>query len=246
MRVPFGGRIGGVAVDTLIRDIVITPVSGNRKTGPIAVTGRGRDTCPVTCTFNPRNPAGVGGCYTQGRIDAHYTKNARDFTHEEVVAILKGAKSDRLRDRVDGDVLTHGRIDRGYLSRLTAAAKEAAMRWIFGFSHVEKLMPSDVPDGFVMNISCETEAQVQDALDRGFPAVIASHQYLHGDTVAGRRIIQCPAERVEGINCGNCGGTAGPICARKDRRTVVLFSLHGAGAGLAARSIEAIGHRAAA
>jgi hypothetical protein len=241
-------------MDALIRDVVITPVSGNSKTGPIAVTGRGRDTCPVTCTFNPRNPAGGGGCYTSGRIDAHYTKNARDFTHEEAVAILKGAKSDRFRDRVDGDVLTDGvTVDVEYLARLTAAAREAMMRWIFGFSHEETLMPQDVPDGYAMNISCETEAQVQDALDRGFPAVIASHQYLHGDTVAGRRIIQCPAERVASINCGNCGGTAGPICARKDRRTVVLFSLHGAGAGLAARSIEAMlaalgamGHREAA
>ena len=222
----------------MIRDIVITPISSNRKTGPIAVTGRARHTCPLTCTFNPLNTEGVGGCYTAGRIDAHYARAARDYTNPEVVAVLKRAKSDRLRDRVDGDVLTGGLIDMEYLSSLTSSAIKAGMRWIFGYTHVETLKPEYVPKGYVMNVSCETEAQVQDAIDRGFNAVIASHQYLHGDTVAGRKIVQCPAERVDGINCGNCGGSAGPICGRKDRETVVLFSLHGAGAAKAAKSIE--------
>ena len=222
----------------MIRDIVITPISSNRKTGPIAVTGRARRTCPTTCTFNPVNPDGVGGCYTQGRIDAHYARASRDYSYEEAVAALKQALSDRFRDRVDGDVLTEDEIDLEYLEELTDAAVEAGMLLIFGYSHVETLMPSDVPSRYVMNVSCETEAQVQDAIDRGFNAVIASHQYLHGDTVAGRKIIQCPAERVESINCGNCGGSAGPICGRKDRDTVVLFSLHGSGAAKAAKSIE--------
>ena len=222
----------------MIRDIVITPISSNRKTGRIAVTGRARHTCPLTCTFNPLNVEGVGGCYTVGRIDAHYARAARDYTYEEAVAALRLALSDRLRDRVDGDVLTDGDIDLEYLEELTDAAVEAGMLWIFGYSHVETLMPSDIPSRYVMNVSCETEEQVQDAIDRGFNAVIASHQYLHGDTIAGRKIVQCPAERVDSINCGNCGGSAGPICGRKDRETVVLFSLHGGSAALAAKSIE--------
>jgi hypothetical protein len=222
----------------MIRDIVITPISSNRKTGRIAVTGRARHTCPLTCTFNPLNVEGVGGCYTVGRIDAHYARAARDYTYEEAVAALRLALSDRLRDRVDGDVLTDGDIDLEYLEELTDAAVEAGMLWIFGYSHVETLVPSDIPSRYVMNVSCETEDQVQDAIDRGFNAVIASHQYLHGDTIAGRKIVQCPAERVDSINCGNCGGSAGPICGRKDRETVVLFSLHGGGAAKAAKSIE--------
>ena len=222
----------------MIRDVAITPVSSNKKTGPIATTGRARHTCPTSCTFNPLNDEGVGGCYTVGRIDAMYQRYARDYTTDDAAALLKHAKSDRLRDRVDGDVLTNGFIDIYYLRELTRAAKEAGMRWIFGYTHVEELLPSDVPHGYVMNVSCETEEQVQDAIDRGFPAVIATHQYLHGDIVAGRKIVQCPAERVESINCGNCGGSAGPICGRADRETVVLFSLHGGGAALAAKSIE--------
>lgn len=223
----------------MICDVAITPVSSNKKTGPIATTGRARHTCPTTCTFNPLNDEGVGGCYTSGRIDAMYARYARNYTIADAVTLLKHAKSDRMRDRVDGDVLTnYGFIDVYYLRELTHAAKEAGMRWLFGYTHVEELLPSDVPDGYVMNVSCETEAQVQDAIDRGFPAVIATHQYLHGDTVAGRKIVQCPAERIESINCGNCGGSAGPICGRKDRETVVLFSLHGAGAAKAAQSIE--------
>jgi hypothetical protein len=223
----------------MIRDVAITPISSNKKTGPIATSGRARHTCPLSCTFNPLNDEGVGGCYTVGRIDAMYERYSRDYTHADAVALLKHAKSDRFRDRVDGDVYRQNRyVDRAYLVGVTKAALAAGMRWIFGYSHVTKLKRSDVPDGYVMNISCETEEQVQDAIDRGFPAVIATHQYLHGDIVAGRKIVQCPAERVESINCGNCGGSAGPICGRADRETVVLFSLHGGGAAKAAQSIE--------
>lgn len=220
---------------------VITPVSSNRKTGPIAVTGRGRDTCPTTCTFNPRNPAGVGGCYTEGRINAYYARYSKHWEHNEIVRVLLLAKSDRLRDRVDGDILTDGVIDLDYLHTLTEAAMDAGMQWIFGYTHVFDLKRSDVPIGYVMNMSCETEAHVEAAIDAGFPAVLTSHQYLHGDMIAGRKIVQCPAERVDSINCGNCGGKAGPICGREDRDTVVLFSPHGSGAAKAARSIEMAG-----
>lgn len=223
----------------MIRDVAITPISSNSKLGPIVATGRARHTCPLTCTFNPLNTEGVGGCYTAGRIDAFYLRAARDWTHDELIAVLLKAKSDRMRDRVDGDLLTDGiSTDLHYLRGLTKAALIALIRWLWGYTHDETLLAADVPYGYTMNVSCETEEQVQSAIDRGFPAVIASHQYLHGDTVAGRKIIQCPAERVESINCGNCGGSAGPICARKDRDTVVLFSLHGSGAAKAAKSIE--------
>lgn len=222
----------------MLTDVVITPVSGNAKTGPIAVTGRDRESCPVTCTFNPRNPDGVGGCYTAGRIDAYYARNKRDWTDVEAKEALTQAKSDRLRDRVDGDVLTGGEIDREYLVTLTTAAQSAGFRWIWGYTHVEDVTAADVPEGYVMNASCETEADVVRAAERGLPACLASHQYVHGDRIAGRPVVQCPATRAEAINCGNCGGSAGPICARKDRTAVVLFPLHGSGAKKAAASIE--------
>lgn len=223
----------------MLTDVVITPVSGNAKTGPITVTGRPRKTCPLSCTFNPLNPEGVGGCYTTGRIDAFYARHARDWTHEEAVAKLKGRKSDRLRDRVDGDVVTEsGGFDQAYLEILTEAAKEAGYAWIWGYTHNKVVWDDDIPVGYTMNASCETERDVQDAGLRGLPAVLSSDEYQHGDMIAGRRIVQCPATRSDKVDCSNCGGQAGPICARPDRETVVLFPLHGTAKRKAAESIR--------
>lgn len=221
-----------------LKDVAITLKSGNTKTGPITVTGRARRTCPLSCTFNPLNPEGVGGCYTNGRIDAHYDRSSRDWSEVELKDHLSMSKSDRLRDRVDGDLLTEGELDRDYLHMLTSAALTTGFRWIWGYTHVQEVTPDDIPAGYVMNRSCETESDVQHAVDLGMPAVISSHVVKHGDIVAGRRVIQCPATRSDDIDCSTCGGSAGPICARENRETVVLFPLHGSGAKKAAESIE--------
>lgn len=222
----------------MITNTHVTLKSGNAKTGPITTTGRPRATCPITCTFNPDNPEGVGGCYTVGRIDAMYTRLARDWSQVELKEFLMGSKTDRFRDRVDGDVLTNGDFDRDYLNEVTDAALSAGYKWIFGYTHVPEVTADDIPEGYVMNASCEIEADVVDAIDRGLPAVISSATLQHGDKVAGRTIIQCPATRVDSVNCSNCGGSAGPICGRKDREQVVLFPLHGVQVRKAAKSIE--------
>jgi hypothetical protein len=218
----------------VISGAVITAVSGNVKTGPIAVTGRGRASCPTTCTFY-----GGNGCYTEGRIDAFYTKNSRTWTTAEARAKLAGAKSDRLRDRVDGDVLTDDKVDREYLDTLTDAAVAEGFRWIWGYTHSLDVTPDDVPEAYVMNASCETEDDVARAIYLGFPAVLTSHMHLHGDRIEGRPVVQCPATRADAISCGNCGGQAGPLCARKDRTAVILFPPHGAGSRKVAAAIEA-------
>ena len=217
----------------MITNVAITPVSDNAKTGHIAVTGRPRSSCPTSCTFYE------SGCYTAGRIDAHYEKNAADWTVDAARERLREAKSDRLRDRVDGDLMTDGKLDLEYLRDLTAAAVAEGFRWVWGYSHAPDVTAADVPDGYVLNASCETEEDVISARERGLPATLASHMYLHGDRVDGRPVVQCPATRVDAITCGNCGGQAGPLCGRKDREAVILFPLHGAGARKAMQAIEA-------
>lgn len=216
----------------MIRKLTITPVSSNRKTGNIAVTGRDRSTCPTSCTFYNN------GCYTTGRIDAYYARSQQDWTLTDMVDRLAEAKSDRLRDRVDGDVLTDGEIDRDYLQAVTYAGKVNGFRWIWGYTHVKDVTPADVPDGYVMNASCETPDHVADAIDRGLPVVVASDTVKHGDRIHDRPVVQCPATRSDAINCGTCGGSAGPICARPDRTAIVLFPLHGMAVKKARRAVE--------
>ena len=221
----------------MITNTHVTLKSGNEKTGPITTTGRPRATCPISCTFNPENPEGVGGCYTVGRIDAMYTRLARDWSQVELKEFLMGSKTDRLRDRVDGDVLTNGDFDREYLEEVTDAALSAGYKWIFGYTHVPEVTADDVPEGYVMNVSCETESDVVQARDRGLPIVISNDTTQHGDKIDGRRVIQCPQTR-SNVDCSSCGGSAGPICARADREQIVLFPLHGVQVRKAAKSIE--------
>ena len=221
----------------MITNTHVTLKSANAKTGPITTTGRPRATCPLSCTFNPENPEGVGGCYTVGRIDAMYTRLARDWTQVELKEFLMDGKTDRLRDRVDGDVLTNGDFDREYLEEVTDAALSAGYKWIFGYTDVQEVTADDIPEGYVMNASCETESDVVKATDRGLPIVISNDTTQHGDKIAGRRVIQCPATR-SNVDCSSCGGSAGPICARADREQIVLFPLHGVQVRKAAKSIE--------
>jgi hypothetical protein len=44
---------------------------------------------------------------------------------------------------------------------------------------------------------------------------------------AGVDFRACPATLAKHINCGNCGGSRGPICAQADRNWVVTFPWHG-------------------
>lgn len=212
-------------------------MSGNTKTGPMPVTYRTADTCPTSCPFLPANQ---GGCYGSGRIFGIAAKYASELTVEKAASILarspRGAKY--LRDRVVGDVVANdGSFDITYVETIAGVARDAGLI-PFGYTHHWGAMTADdvartVTSGYVMNASCETADDITRAVSLGMPAVVTGDAWADGDVVAGRRIVTCPAQTRDDVDCSSCG-----LCAKPNRAATVRFLVHGP-TKMAARAIDA-------
>lgn len=211
-----------------LANVQIVANSNNRKTGAIPVTYRPMTTCPTDCPFLPTGE--IGGCYGTGRLFGMAGKLAGDLDVEAAtwkVRLGKDRAARYLRDRVVGDVVTDaGTLDRDYIEGIAAVALENKLV-PFGYTHAWRTFtPDDViflrKNGYVMNASTETYADAQRAVDLGLPVVIVDDDTEEGATVAGRRLITCPAEVRDDVTCASCG-----LCAKPDRQVIVRFTTHG-------------------
>ena len=222
-----------------LRDVQIVAKSGNSKTGPIPVTYRPERTCEPTC------PLLGAGCYGTGRIFGIAEKYARDTTRAEASAKLGKVSADAryLRDRVVGDVITTADdgslvFDIEYVEAIAEVALEHDLR-PFGYSHAWRRMTADDVErtaaaGYVLNASCETVSDVEQALALGLPATIANDDVPEGTTISGKRVVTCPAQTREGTSCATCG-----LCAKPQRAAVVRFQIHGTAKNKARASVAA-------
>lgn len=198
--------------------------SSNTKTGNIPVTYRDMDeTCPRECPFFNN------GCYGDGRIKGIARKHAKQVTQESALSTLsKRDKAARyLRDRVVGDILTDGKIDMDYVLGIAAVARQSSLI-AFGYTHAwrrltKRMIKSIAASGYVMNASCETVEDVQEALAALMPAVITNDDIDDGTVISGKRVITCPAQTRDDVTCASCG-----LCAKPDRKVVIRFLVHGA------------------
>lgn len=207
----------------MIHNVHLVAQSGNTKTGPIPVTYRDRDTCPTDCPFL-RN-----GCYGDGRIFALAHKFSRSLSQSDALAILarvrKGTRV--LRDRVVGDIVNaNGGIDFAYLRSISRISAKAGLT-PFGYTHAWKLFTrADVRKvrnmGYVLNASCETPQDVEQALTLGFKPVITNDDTPEGMNISGHRVVTCPAQTRDNVTCAHCR-----LCAKPDLPVVVRFLVHG-------------------
>lgn len=122
-------------------------------------------------------------------------------------------------------------IDPEYLAALLDAVPRRGLAWTY--SHfAAALLPVAKPGQTVINASCDTVAEAVQAVALGRPAVLAAPADTAESwpqTVEGVRFHRCPAELAEAFTCAQCGNGS-PLCARPDRRDVVVFVAHGSGA----------------
>ena len=122
-------------------------------------------------------------------------------------------------------------IDKGYLSALLDAVPLRGVAWTYShFAHW--MIPIAKAGQTVINASCDTVADAVAAVQAGRPAVLAAPKDTADQwpqVVDGVRFHRCPAELSETFTCAQCGGGR-PLCARGDRRDVVVFVAHGSGA----------------
>jgi len=130
----------------------------------------------------------------------------------------------------DTEILLRGRtrdtsIDWTYLDLLKSIAQKRPDLKHILYTHYWREV---TPDQFAwpVNASCETEGEIQEALDRGFEAVVTvGHPTdpLVGKVIGGKKVIICPEETHENVTCASC-----KLCAR-NRKSIVAFVAHGAG-----------------
>ena len=207
----------------MLNNVHLVAVSSNSKIGPMPATYRGRDTCPTDCAFLNN------GCYGDGRIFGLAHKYASSLTIDKAREILRRARSDAryLRDRVVGDLVnSRGVFDMHYVRGIARLAREHGLT-VFGYTHAWRLLSRDDvaairATGYVMNASCETVADVRHAISLGMPTVITNDNVPERDTVAGYRVITCPAQVRDNVTCASCG-----LCAKPDRKVIIRFLTHG-------------------
>ena len=228
----------------------LTRYSGNEKTGPIPVSTVSRRTCPLSC---PHYDTSCYGLYGRVRFWWDKLTDEGGLTFEEFMEKLsKIPYASVYRHAQAGDLPGEGdNLDEEKLSLLARAA-----RYVRGiaFTHKPLAPRKNVGEevwqrnlgiyqrwwarrkrgklGLTVNVSCDTFAEVDHAMDQGFPTVCSvptgSPKIMR--TPQGRRGVQCPAVWSEHIQCANCGGHAkGSLCWRVDRDYFVTFPAHGAG-----------------
>jgi len=82
--------------------------------------------------------------------------------------------------------------------------------------------------GFTINLSANTlsHADTLSDLDAGPVVVVLPSGFgVRGKTPAGRDVVLCPAQKVDGMTCNKCR-----LCAKSDRSVIIGFKAHGAGA----------------
>ena len=204
----------------------LTRVSGNAKTGPIPTSMTAKQSCPTTCPFMNN------GCYAaNGPTNIHWSKIGKgergvdaDQFLREVAALPTGTL---FRHNVAGD-LPHenGMIDDLFLTRLTKATKR-----LKGFTYTHHLLNDHNvaalqkanKAGFTVNVSANSVHEVAEYAAKGLPVVcVMPMDAPNVQVVDGVKIVACPAEKSDKVQCANCG-----ICADAKRDYAVGFRAHG-------------------
>lgn len=224
---------------------VLNPVSGNTKTGPMPVSTSNSSTCPDAC------PIKVKGCYAKyGPVGMHWrkldkgeSKNAVEW--DQFVRQIKALSNGSLwRHNQAGDLNgvpeVANAIDAGALSALVAANKgKRGFTYthypVLGKDNEENLsMVRDAnAQGFTINLSGNDVAHADKLAATGLPTVVLMPRDAEKVTItpAGNKVVICPAENTDKVNCLKCG-----LCQDAKRDYIIGFRAH----GIAAKTVELI------
>ena len=205
-------------------------VSGNEKTGPIAVTTTEKASCPPSCPFKDN------GCYySTGRGNIHWIKlNDKGITLKELCGKISNLLPNKLwRHDVAGDfsLKKSERVDNRAIVAITKANKG---RKGFTYTHCKpgvgnnaKLIKYANDQGFTVNMSANNLRQADEysALNIG-PVVVAlpEEQTETPVTPQGRRVVICPNNNNKKIQCIDC-----QLCQKVNRSIIIGFPAHGIG-----------------
>lgn len=211
----------------------ITKVSKNKKTGPIAVTTSGKNTCPSSCSFKGN------GCYAEsGPLNIHWNKvtqgDKRSITASQLMDAIRAIPSGSIwRHNQGGDLMPSPNnaehIDSDFLKDLTRANKVGRKKG-FTYTHyslnthnIMRIKRANL-SGFTVNVSADNASQAARIFkDHRLPTVTVLPMGAPNiQVVDSVRVIACPAEKSPKVNCATC-----KLCADSKRDYVIGFRAHG-------------------
>ena len=230
---------------------VLKEVSGNRKTGPMPVSTSNSSTCPDACPIKEK------GCYAKygptgmawRNVDSGKAKEAVEWPQfiRKVKALSKGTL---WRHNQAGDLNGKGGMIDGAMMRDLIIAN--GNKRGFTYTHYDTLsVTGSFDDNFNAHVN---RTLIQDANVKGFTVNLSGNDIEHADklkalaiapvvvlmprdaekvsiTPAGNKVVICPAENTDKINCLKCG-----LCQDAKRDYIIGFRAH----GTAAKTVELI------
>lgn len=211
--------------------ILYVPMSRDKKTGAIGTTYSSYALCPAqNCPWHAK-------CY--GRhypcaLHANRVTAGKAGMPWEILSYqvkVKGVNPYMVRVNVTGDMCRPGTDD--LWADLVQAHRDAFKdtMYLYTYTHARltsenlRIMRDMGEQGFTINASCETHAQVKKALKAGVPAVLAVVDQPQGTVVRdGVKYTTCPAAGKRGITCATCR-----MCVDFKRDAVVVLPYHGRG-----------------
>ena len=207
-------------------------VKGNSRED-VSTTTNSWNSCPPECPLRAQCYAKAGPqALHAGKVTSGARGTGRTEHLEQIAALPPGR---RLRLHVSGDwPHVAGRISRRYAD---AMAKAAAHLRAWTYSHHRLDLGENLAilrrlnrSGLAVNASCETEAQADQAVALGLPAVLVTRSdetRRSWRTPAGNPVTVCPAQTSSDVSCADC-----MLCARESegpsaRRLIVAFLAHG-------------------
>jgi hypothetical protein len=114
-------------------------------------------------------------------------------------------------------------VDEDYARALANAVPRQGKAYSYSHFHwlTWKYLGFNLPGKTVMNYSAKTPKSAALAVRNGVPAVWAEEK-PQARTVDGVKFAPCPADVNSDISCVTCGN-GDPLCARPDRKFVVVF-----------------------
>lgn len=186
-------------------------------------------TCPATCEHLQSK-----SCYAlYAFVNIHaskskYSKDDAEVIYEYVTTLPQNKK---IRHHVSGDFMKPGdEVDNEYINSVVSAHKERPDVEGWSYTHAWKRLDAEhmnSAESLTVNASCDSVADVFEALENGWPATTVVDEDYGGGVVelGGKeaRIVICP-NQTHDLSCSEC-----MLCFRGERSSVVGFRVHGSG-----------------
>lgn len=221
--------------------------ASNKKLGSMSYTYAP----PINC--DPECPFKNNGCYAENPpivwqwVNHQSGKSKASCTYPQMLSSIRMLPAgDKVRLFVGGDFPRNG-TGGADCSKATEIAKNSAGKKVIVYSHHQPWSGNGAwgatvrnlkLTGFNINISCESEQQVDAYIADGISCVVtvpSTETRKQWRTTAGNRVRVCPQQIHDGVTCDSC-----MLCHDRPHDMAIAFKAHGSRKKKVNSTLEAI------